>query len=100
MTRIRRFLRIAAVTGVLAAGGTTLSVPAGAQTAQQLSAGQVTTLQDPGIALTAPGDGRLNSYGAAVRVEGVAFTQRAGAGSCRPVQCISSSQTGNSSPPP
>lgn len=54
--------------------------PAQTATAQVLTVGQVQQLTDPGVALRTFGDPRLNTYGAASVVAGVAFTEQAGVG--------------------
>lgn len=67
----RRFRVVPAVALSIAATMLT-SEPANGQTVQTLSPGQATTLSSP-EPLTPPVDGRLNSYGTSVRIEGVAF---------------------------
>lgn len=71
--RIPRLLRVVATVGLAVAATTLAPEPASGQTTQTLSPGQAVTLTAPGIPLTPPADGRLNSYGTSVHIEGVAF---------------------------
>lgn len=67
----RVFTVLAAVAFTFAAAPT--APPAFAQTAQTLAAGQAATITDAGVPLRPPPDGRLQSYGWSVYVDGVGF---------------------------
>lgn len=83
MMRCGRVLRLAGVAGLLLATAPALSSRAlAAQPAGQvLSTGEEVPLAAAGVELTPLRDGRVNSYGIAADVTGVAFTSHAGVGS-------------------
>ena len=72
MVRIPRVFRVVAAVCVAFAAAP-IAVPAVAQTVQTLAPGQATTITDTGVPLSPPADGRLQSYGWSVHVDGVAF---------------------------
>lgn len=80
MVRKRRLLTAVVALAAAWAALPAVRAPAQTATAQVLTVGQVQQLTDPGVALRTFGDPRLNTYGVASVVAGVAFTDQAGVG--------------------